>query len=175
MQRFSIILRILSSKSVSVNYTEFKKYCNETYLKLISYFSWVHVPGSIHRLLSHGVERIHINSDYGLGNLSEEGLESCNKMVRRFQDLGARKMSLKESLTDVYTHWWVQSDGIIQDCARTNQCQNCWQIGTSNNSRRDNLGQFQHIDLIGNDDEWIFKVCYLLSEWVFQKSYVKES
>ena len=160
LQRFSIILRVLSSKSVLISYSQFDKYCKDTNLQLVNHFNWVHIPGSIHRLLSHCAERIHLNSDYGLGNQSEEGLESCNKMVRRFRELGTRRMGLKECITDVYTHWWIQSDGKIQACARPNQCRNCWKTNPTtfpgplgNNISKD----ISRVDFIGNDDNWIFE------------------
>ena len=143
-----------------VNYSKFDKFCKETYLQVVIYFNWVHIPGSIHRLLSHSAERVHLNGNYGLGNQSEEGLESCNKMVRRFRELGTRKMGLKENITDVYTHWWIQTDGKIQACNRENQCRNCWKINPISNSGA--LGNnfsndISTFDFIGNDDTEIFE------------------
>ena len=166
IQRFSIILRVLSSKSVLVDYSKFGKYCNETYYQLVSNFNWIHVPGSIHRLLSHCAERIHMNSDYGLGNLSEEGLESCNKMIRKFRVLGSRNMGLKETIRDMFTHWWIQTDGRIQACARTNQCNNCWRVGTRSHlgsARITHTNDMPRIDFIGNDDAWIFENLLLMT------------
>ena len=166
IQRFSIILRVLSSKSVLIDYSKFSKYCNDTYLYLVDHFNWVHIPGSIHRLLSHCAERIHLNSDYGLGNHSEEGLEHCNKMVRRFRELGSRRMGLKESITDVYTHWWIQGDGRIQACARENQCRNCWKISPTSNigaMRNNNADEISRVDFIGEDsDDLIFQNLLLM-------------
>ena len=166
IQRFSIILRVLSSKSVLIDYSKFSKYCNDTYLYLVDHFNWVHIPGSIHRLLSHCAERIHLNSNYGLGNHSEEGLEHCNKMVRRFRELGSRRMGLKESITDVYTHWWIQSDGRIQACARENQCRNCWKISPTSNigaMRNNNADEISRVDFIGEDsDDLIFQNLLLM-------------
>ena len=54
-----------------------------------------------------------MNSNYGLGDLSEEGLETTNQMVRRFRAHGARKTGLRDCLVDIYSHWWVQSDARI--------------------------------------------------------------
>ena len=69
-------------------------------------------------------------------------------------------MGLKECITDVYTHWWIQSDGKIQACARPNQCRNCWKInptlipGPLGNDISKNISR---VDFIGNDDNWIFE------------------
>ena len=100
-------------------------------MAILKYFDWVLIPGSIHRLLGHCAERIHANGDYGLGNLSEEGIESTHKMVRRFREHGSRTFGLKECLIDEYTHWWANSDGRIQAVSRTYQCQNCSALKTT--------------------------------------------
>ena len=156
LQRFSIILRVLSSKSVKIVYSVFQKFCTDTYLAVLQYFDWVHIPGSIHRLLGHCAERIHTNGDYGLGNLSEEGLESCNKMVRKFREHGARKTGLKESLIDVFCHWWVQSDGKIRAASRNYQCHNCFNLEPTRRSEiRPNPSPT--INFIENDDDFLFE------------------
>ena len=156
LQRFSIILRILSSKSVKILYLPFQTFCTETYLMVLTYFNWVHIPGSIHRLLGHSAERIHSNRNYGLGNLSEEGLESTNKMVRRFRQHGARNQGIKECLIDVYCHWWAQSDGKIQSASRTYQCQTCSDFRHSKKSKRV-LETPNTTDFNANDDDTIFE------------------
>ena len=135
LQRFSIILRILSSKSLKIAYESFQKFCSDTYLATLQYFDWIHIPGSIHRLLGHSAERIHVNDNYGLGSMSEEGLESSNKMVRRFRQLGSRKMGLKECLYDVYSHWWAATDGKIRAASRSYQCQKCFESKPSTRGR----------------------------------------
>ena len=125
LQRFSVILRILSSKQTQIRYGMFEDYCYVTYKKILEYFSWVHIPGTIHRLLAHAGQRIHLNDNYGLGSLSEESIEVAHKMLRRFRELGARKCSVKDNLVDVFKHWWAQSDPRIQSVARVYKCSNC--------------------------------------------------
>ena len=156
LQRFSIILRILSSKSVKIIYRLFEKFCMETYIAILDYFNWVHIPGSIHRLLGHIAERIHANEDFGLGSLSEEGLESSNKMVRRFRELGARKTGLRHSLIDIYSHWWVQSDGKIQANSRSYQCHNCFGKKPTQGGKR-LPGPSTTITFNENEDELLFE------------------
>ena len=156
LQRFSIVLRVLSSKSLKIRYSNFQIFCSETYLAILNYFDWVHIPGAIHRLLGHLPERIHANADYGLGNLSEEGLESSHKMVRRFRQLGARKSGLKENLIDVYCHWWAQSDGKIQASSRNYQCQNCFDVKLTKRGKTLPAPTYQ-ISFTENDDDSIFE------------------
>ena len=160
LQRFSIVLRILSSKSIKIDYTKFQQFCTDTYLATLEYFDWLHIPGSIHRLLGHCAERIHANGDYGLGTLSEEGLESSNKMIRRFRDLGARKIGLRENLIDVFSHLWAQSDGKIQAASRNYQCQNC--LHTKPSKRGSNLPALSTtIIFTENDDDALLETLIL--------------
>lgn len=126
-----------------------------TYLATLQYFDWVKIPGSIHRLLGHCAERIHVNDNYGLGSLSEEGRESSNKMVRRFRELGARKMGLQECLFDVYSHWWAQTDGKIRAASRSYQCQKCSESKPSTTRR--NFPSSPTIIFDEIDDESLFE------------------
>ena len=120
----------MSSKPLKIIHETFQNFCIDTYLAILQYFNWVHIPGSIHRLLAHCAEKIHLNDNYGLGSLSEEGLESSNKMVRRFQELGARKMGLLQCLYDLFCHWRTQTDGKIRAASRSYQCQKCSESNT---------------------------------------------
>ena len=161
LKRFSIILRTISSKENQIDHSSFQKYCTETYTRLLEHFEWCAIPGTIHRLLAHAGQRIHLNDNYGLGSLSEESLESAHKMVRRFRELGARKCGLKENLTDVFTRWYVQSDPTIQAEARVYQCKNCFQLyHTSRSCKRKAPGPVS-MDFLGNEDDIIVESFFL--------------
>ncbi|KAI6654457.1 hypothetical protein LOD99_853 [Oopsacas minuta] len=57
--------------------------CRETYESILTNFSWAHVTPTLHKLLAHAPQIIADHYDgFGLEDLSEEGLESCNKLVR---------------------------------------------------------------------------------------------
>ena len=56
---------------------------------------------TLHGVIHHSVQLIALNECYGLGNLSEEGLEANNKYIQRFSELLARKTSQVKQLTDV--------------------------------------------------------------------------
>ena len=154
LQRFSIILRIVSSKDSPIYHTIFDDYCRQTYAKVIEYFSWAVVPGTIHRLLAHSAEKIHLNENYGLGALSEESLEVVHKKLRKFRELGARKCGLKENLVDVFTHWWIQSDPTIQSIARDYKCNNCFELYHTKRSCQKNKG-FKTKRLFEVQDDYI--------------------
>ena len=117
LQKFSIILRLISSK---------KKI--DADLLLCETFPWISVSTSIHRLLGHSAERIRLNQGFGLGLVSEEGLEAIHKLVRRFRELGARKTSLEDNIQDVFTHLFIRSDPTIRSYNRLLTCSNCSEL-----------------------------------------------
>ena len=131
---FSVILRVISSKANEIDTETFEDFCISTYLLLTQSFPWASVPQSIHRILAHSAERIRINDNFGLGSLSEEGLESTHKLIRRFRSLLARKTSLSDNLRDVFKHLWTRSDPIVRGFARTLHCTKCDSLGHSKRS-----------------------------------------
>jgi hypothetical protein len=132
IQNFSIILRLISSKRL-VDVDAFEDFCNKTYICLCEEFPWVSVSTSVHRLLGHSAERIRLNHGFGLGMISEEGLEAIHKLVRRFRELSARKTSLEDNIQDVFTHLFIRSDPTIRSYNRLLVCSNCSEI---NHTRR---------------------------------------
>ena len=61
---------------------------------------------------------MHLNDCFGLGSLSEEGLESLNKNIRSRRSTGARKTSTEDNFTDVYNHLWDRSRPTIVEMER---------------------------------------------------------
>ena len=61
---------------------------------------------------------IQLNDCYGLGGLSEEGLEALNKHIRSIRSKGARKTSTENNFTDVWNHLWDRSRPTIVDMER---------------------------------------------------------
>ncbi len=143
LKPFSIILRIVSSKERKIDTDSFEQYCNETYCFLAENFSWASIPTSVHRLLGHSAERIGLNSDFGLGKYSEEGLEAMHKLVRRFREHCARKTSLRDNLQDVFMHLWVRSDPTIRSQARVLSCTYCQADGHSKRSCSQRISSIQ--------------------------------
>ena len=71
-------------------------------MKLVQCFPWCVVSPSVHRILGHSLEVIQGNDKYGLGSVSEEGLEALNKYIRSMREKGARKNSTLNNFTDTY-------------------------------------------------------------------------
>ena len=87
-------------------------------MKLVQCFPWCVVSPSVHRILGHSWEVIQGNDKYGLGSVSEEGLEALNKYIRSMREKGARKNSTLNNFTDTYNHLWDRSRPTIVDMKR---------------------------------------------------------
>ena len=64
-------------------------------------FDWADINFTLHGCLSHSADLIALNNGYGLGELSEEALESNNKFIRNYASSRARKTSPDEQCFDV--------------------------------------------------------------------------
>ena len=133
-KKMSVILRLISSKKHQIDYMSLEKYCLDTYVFLRESFEFTTVPGVVHHVLAHSAERIKFNGGFGLGEWSEEGLETLHKLVRRFRERLARKTSLKDNLTDVAKHLLIRSDPIIRSYKRVLSCTICKEKGHTKRS-----------------------------------------
>ena len=124
-KNFSVILRLYSSKKHKIDVDYLEELCTETNLLLVTTFPWATQPPSVHKLLAHSAQRIRLNDGYGMGNFSEEGLETLHKMIRRFRELLARKNNLFLNLFDVWRVLMVRSDPIIRNKKRKLYCSVC--------------------------------------------------
>lgn len=59
-----------------------------------------------------------LNGGFGLGDLSEEGLEALNKMIRERRVHGARKNSTESNFEDTFNHLWDRSRPTIVEMER---------------------------------------------------------
>ena len=53
------------------------------------------------------------NNGWGLGLMSEEGLESLHKLVRRYRLTAARKTCLDAAIEDIFTRLLIRSDSRV--------------------------------------------------------------
>ena len=53
------------------------------------------------------------NNGLGLEQLSEEGLEESNKLIRRYRERLSRKFSFQDNIKDVFTRMLCQSDPVL--------------------------------------------------------------
>ena len=60
-----------------------------------------------------------MNDSFGLGDVSEEGLESLNKNIRQIKEHGARKVTTEDNFLDCYNHLWDRSRPTIVEMERT--------------------------------------------------------
>ena len=80
-----VAVNVINSQKRQVNVVKFREMTKLVYTNIVHLFPWAVVSPSVHRILGHAWERIEQNGGYGLGNVSEEGLEALNKWIRRFR------------------------------------------------------------------------------------------
>ena len=117
LQTCAIVL-VINSQKRKVMIDIFRELCINTYLKMRKAFPWAIISPSLHRILGHSWERIDMNSKFGLGNESEEGLEALNKLIRYYRARGSRTISTEANFTDTYNHLWRVSSPLIADMER---------------------------------------------------------
>ena len=84
----------------------------------MEHFPWAAVSPSVHRILAHSWEVLELNNGFGLGDMSEEGLEALNKIIRNRREHGARKSSTLNNFMDCYNHMWDRSRPTIVEMER---------------------------------------------------------
>ena len=127
-RNLSIILRVISSKR-KVETELLKQINTETYVFLRTQFEWVQVSESVHLLLAHSHQLIELNEGFGLGQMTEQGSEGVNKLVRRFSECFARQTSLDENITDVFNRLQILSNPFLMTFQRKQFCNNCKTFG----------------------------------------------
>ena len=91
----------------------FKLLCNNCSIDIRRNFPWAKLNTSLHRALAHSWQRIEENGKKGLGNESEEVLESCNKLIRYYKKHGSRKMKVEHEFCDIFNHIWIASSPLL--------------------------------------------------------------
>ena len=127
--QLTCILRITSSSKRKVNIELFEKLCQDCSLNIANNFPWALINHTMHGSIQHSAELIGMNGHYGLGSLSEEGLEATNKDVKFFIRERSRKCSPIDQLTDVMARLLERSDPFIRDiilkCHAPLSCTEC--------------------------------------------------
>ena len=112
------VVKVLNSQKRKVNVEKLKALTQETYIMIIKTFPWAVISQSVHRVLAHSWEVMQENDGYGLGGLSEEGLEALNKQIRQMRSTGARKDCTLNNFTDTFNHLWDRSRPTIIEMER---------------------------------------------------------
>ena len=107
--RLCAAVKVINSQKRKVNIEKLRAITQEAYKKLVLHFPWVAISPSVHRILGHSWEVVLLNNKFGLGNISEEGLESLNKYIRDFRRSGARKDNTFNNFVDTFHHMWDRS------------------------------------------------------------------
>jgi hypothetical protein len=113
----SVVL-VLNSQKREVDVLKLKDLSTSVYLKIVETFPCCVISQSVHRILGHGWERVQMNHNMGLGDISEEGLEALNKFIRYFRERGARTTSTADNFLDTFNHLWQRSSPILHDLFR---------------------------------------------------------
>ena len=72
------LVKVINSEKREVNVEKVRILGQQTYLQLVNCFPWVVVSPLVHQILAHSWEIIHMTDSFGLGGLSEDGLEALN-------------------------------------------------------------------------------------------------
>ena len=107
------VVKVLNSQKRKVNVQALRELSTSVLLCIVENFPWVVISQSVHRILSHGAERIEMNGGFGLGDMSEEGSEALNKFVRKADYSGSRADSTLHRFTDIFNHLWDRSRPVI--------------------------------------------------------------
>ena len=124
-----VILRIISSKDEKINIEKFSILCIDTYVHILTNFKWVDLTPTVHKVLAHSSELISNNMCMGVGHLSEEGLEACHKIIRRFRASWTLQTSDIANLKDLIKKMWLVSDPYFYTFRRTITCPKCGSTG----------------------------------------------
>ena len=114
VQNLAIIQRIVTS-SRKVKVDDFRNFCYDTYRFLLEEFPWASITPTVHKVMTHSWEIIQTNDECNLESLSEEGLESCDKVLRMLRLSDSRKITQQAIM-------WLSSDPIINKVRKKSMC-----------------------------------------------------
>ena len=112
------LVKIINSQKRRINVEKVRELAKEVNLRIVQLFPWAAVSPSVHRILAHSWEVIELNGEFGLGDVSEEGLEALNKQILNMREHGARKDSTENNFLDTFNHLWDRSRPTIVEMER---------------------------------------------------------
>ncbi len=119
------ILRIINSNEKLIT-SKLGDLCKDTHLQIFDAFPWASITPTLHKVLAHTEQLIRdSNSSYGLKNISEEGSESCNKLIRRYREDLTRKISFEANISDIFIRLLSESDPILLGYRSKIVCEKC--------------------------------------------------
>ena len=130
---FYVIMRTISSKDRQIDVEKFGNLCTNTYVDILTHFPWVNLTPTVHKIIAHSTELVQNNSCMGVGHLSEEGLEACHKIIRRFRASWTQQTSDDANLKDLLKKLWLVSDPLFYSLRRVIKCAKCGLTGHQRN------------------------------------------
>ncbi|CAL4253451.1 unnamed protein product, partial [Meganyctiphanes norvegica] len=107
--RHAIILNIYNSKRELNDVAAFKEMFHQLYSDLLAWFPEAIISPTVHKVLSHAWKLIDLNGGFGLGQISEEGLEGSKKPLRRFSIMLRRKIAEEVNMVNCMKIQWHRS------------------------------------------------------------------
>ena len=106
----AVILRIYNSDKI-IDEKSFEIICKDNYQLILDHYPWANVTPTLHKILAHSFElMVRNNEGRGMKAFSEEGLESCNKYIKRYRQILARKTNFEDNIRDVFVRLLCQSN-----------------------------------------------------------------
>ena len=112
LSRHAIVLNVLNSKKEIKQIEQLREFSHSIYRDILLWFPKAHITPTVHKMLAHSWELISMNGGRGLGIYAEEGLEGCNKYLRRFRVSLSRKCGKEENQLDCVRRLWDKSDPV---------------------------------------------------------------
>ena len=99
-------------------------------------FPWASITPTLRKILAHSEELIrYSNSGFGLKNISEEGSEACNKLIRKYPEHLLRKISFEANLSDIFVRLISESDPILMQFRSKLVCAKCHAVGHTSRTK----------------------------------------
>ena len=128
LHNLSAILRSFSS-SREINTDTHELLCRETYEFILLKFPFANITPSLHKLLAHSTELIRdCNNGFGMKEFSEEAVESCNKLIRKYREHLSRKNSFSLNTKDIFVRLSSQSDPVLITFRHHVVCKTCGEL-----------------------------------------------
>ena len=131
----SVVLRIYNSDS-EINTERLDILCKETYEYIVFNFSWANITPSLHKLLAHCSELIRTcNNSIGIKDFSEEAVEVCCKLIRKYREHLSRKFSFSQNTRDIFIRLLCKSDSVMNTFRKITEskCKRCFESEPSTN------------------------------------------
>ena len=116
------MVKVINSQTRKVNTDKLRNLSLSVYLKIVEIFPWAVVSPSVHRILAHSWEVVELNNYYGLGDMSEEGLEALNKHIRDRRSHGARKDRTENNFRDTCRLYHLDEAGVLFHTISKKKC-----------------------------------------------------